>query len=149
MSLGDVLPALQQGALDGALAGMTVFSNFHYQDAAKYVTETGQPTVFIIVEVSKKWYDSLPADLQQVVDRDGAAESIAIDPQATAIYEGARKAWTDGGGELIALPADEQASMLATLASVGEDVSKAKPALREAYEVVVEGARRTRQAANR
>jgi TRAP-type C4-dicarboxylate transport system substrate-binding protein len=144
MSLGDVLPALQQGAIDGALAGMTVYTNFHYQDAAKYVTETGQPTVFIIVEISKKWYDSLPADLQQIVDHDGAAESIAIDPQATAIYEGARKGWTAGGGELISLPADDQASMMTTLASVGEDVSKAKPALREAYQAVIAGAQRTR-----
>jgi TRAP-type C4-dicarboxylate transport system substrate-binding protein len=144
MSLGDVLPALQQGAIDGALAGMTVYTNFKYQDAAKYVTETGQPTVFIIVEVSKKWYDSLPPDLQQIVDRDGATESIAIDPQATAIYEGARKGWTAGGGELISLPADEQASMMATLASVGEDVSKAKPALREAYQAVIAGAQRAR-----
>jgi TRAP-type transport system periplasmic protein len=149
MTLGDVLPALQQGAIDGALAGMTVYSNFHYQDAAKYVTETGQPTVFIIVEVSKKWYDSLPPDLQQIVDRDGAAESIAIDPQAIDIYEGARKNWTAGGGELLSLPADEQASMMATLAGVGEDVSKAKPALREAYEIVTEAARRTQQEAGR
>ena len=145
MSLGDVLPAIQQGTIDGALAGMTVYSNFHYQDAAKYVTETGQPTVFIIVEISKKWYDSLPADLREIVDRDGAAESIAIAPQAVAIYENSRKAWTDGGGELLKLPPAEQASMVATLASVGEDVSKAKPAVRDAYEAVVAGAQRTRR----
>jgi TRAP-type C4-dicarboxylate transport system substrate-binding protein len=146
MTLGDVLPALQQGAIDGALAGMTVFTNFHYQDAAKSVTETGQPAVFIVVEISQKWYDSLPKDLQEIVDRDGAAESAAIKPQAIEIYEAARKGWTDGGGELIALPPDEQSSMMATLASVGEDVSKAKPAVREAYQIVTEAAQRTRQA---
>jgi len=144
MTLGDVLPALQQGAIDGALAGMTVYTNFHYQDAAKYVTETGQPTVFIIVEISKKWYDSLPADLQQIVDRDGAAESLAIAPRATEIYEGARRGWTAAGGELISLPQNEQASMMATLASVGEDVSKAKPAVRDAYQAVIAGGQRTR-----
>ena len=144
MTLGDVLPALQQGAIDGALAGMTVYTNFHYQDAAKYVTETGQPTVFIIVEISKKWYDSLPADLQQIVDRDGAAESLKIAPRATEIYEGARKGWTSAGGELISLPQSEQASMMATLASVGEDVAKAKPAVRKAYQAVIAGAQRTR-----
>jgi TRAP-type transport system periplasmic protein len=144
MTLGDVLPAIQQGAIDGALGGMTVFSNFHYQDAAKYVTENDQPAVFIIVEVSKKWYDSLPQDLQEIVDRDGAHESIAIDPQAIAIYQTARKAWTDGGGELIRLPAEEQAKMMATLGSVGEDVSKSNPTLHEAYEIVVEAAKRTR-----
>ncbi len=57
MSLGDVLPALQQGAIDGSIAGLTVYTPFHYQDAAKYVTETNQPAVFIIVEVSQKWYE--------------------------------------------------------------------------------------------
>jgi TRAP-type transport system periplasmic protein len=144
MTLGDVLPAIQQGAIDGALAGMTVFSNFHYQDAAKYVTENDQPAVFIIVEVSKKWYDSLPADLQEIVDRDGARESIAIDPQAIAIYQTARKAWTDGGGELFKLPPEEQTKMMATLGSVGEDVSKSNPPLHEAYEIVTEAAKRTR-----
>src|ERR1700758_3296990 len=30
MTLGDVLPALQQGAIDGSIAGITVFAAFHY-----------------------------------------------------------------------------------------------------------------------
>src|SRR5579862_5264768 len=37
MTLGDVLPALQQGAIDGAVAGIGVFANMHFSDAAKYV----------------------------------------------------------------------------------------------------------------
>jgi TRAP-type C4-dicarboxylate transport system substrate-binding protein len=144
MSLGDVLPAIQQGAIDGSLAGLTIYTNMHYQDAAKYVTETGQPAVFIIVEISKKWFDSLPGDLQQIVDRDGAAQSLAMAPQAMAIFDQARKGWTDGGGELIKLPPDEQSAMMATLANVGEDVSKSKPAVRDAYELMIDAAKRTR-----
>src|ERR1700738_4272982 len=54
MTLADVLPAIQQGAIDGAVGGIVVFTPMHFQDAAKYVTETGQPTVFVIVEISKK-----------------------------------------------------------------------------------------------
>jgi TRAP-type C4-dicarboxylate transport system substrate-binding protein len=146
MSLGDVLPALQQGAIDGSIAGLTVYTPFHYQDAAKFVTETNQPAVFIIVEVSQKWYDSLPPDLQKIVDEDGAKESVAIGPQALQIFATMRKGWTDGGGELISLPPDEQASMVATLASVGDDVSKTKPAIREAYEIVVDAAKRVKAA---
>ncbi len=87
MSLGDVLPALQQGAIDGAVASTAVFSAFHYQDAAKYVTETGQPAIFGIVEISKKWYDTLPPDLQQIVDQTAAREDVAINPQATQITD--------------------------------------------------------------
>src|SRR5260370_35217495 len=74
--------------------------------------------MFGIAEVSKKWYDSLPADLQQIVNKDATSESMAINPQAIEINDRARKAWMDGGGELISLPADEQSAMLKTLASV-------------------------------
>jgi len=146
MSLGDVLPALQQGAVDGAIAGIGPFVLMHFSDAAKFITETNQPSIFLTVEISKKWYDSLPTDLQQIVDRDAAAESVAINPTALTMYEEQRKAWSNGGGELIKLPPDEQAAFMKTLASVGEDVSKDKPAVREAYAVVTAAAQRTRQA---
>ena len=144
MTLGDVLPALQQGAIDGALGGIVVYTPMHFHDAAKYVTETGQPTVFAIVEISKKWYDSLPADLRKIVDTDAASEAKAINPVAIDIVNKARKGWTDGGGELISLPAEEQAAMMQTLSNVGMDVSKTKPALSEAYRIVTDAAQRTR-----
>src|ERR1700730_95954 len=100
MTLGDVLPAIQQGAIDGALAAFTVFTPMGYQDAAKYVTETGQPSIFIIVEVSKKWYDTLPQDLQQIVDRAAAQETVAINPWAIDLNARVRKGWLDKGGEV-------------------------------------------------
>jgi TRAP-type transport system periplasmic protein len=143
MTLGDVLPAIQQGAIDGAIAGIGVFYNMHFRDAAQYVTETNQPGIFIILEVSQKWYDSLPKDLQEIVDRDGIAESVAINAPAVKMYQEQRKGWTDVGGELISLPPEEQASMMHTLASVGDDVSKSKPALHDAYEIVTDAAKRT------
>ena len=145
MSLSDVLPALQQGAIDGAIAGIGPYVHLHFSDAAKYITETNQPAIFIIVDVSQKWYDSLPKDLQQIVDTDGAAESVAVNPAGLRMFEEQRKAWVDGGGELISLPRDDQSKMMQILGSVGADVSKAKPALHEAYELVVDAAQRTRQ----
>jgi TRAP-type C4-dicarboxylate transport system substrate-binding protein len=144
MTLGDVLPAIQQGAIDGAVGGIVVFTPMHFQDAAKYVTETGQPTVFVIVEISKKWYDALPADLQRIVDTNAAGEATAINPLAIEIVNKARKGWTDTGGELISLPPEEQVAMMKTLSGVGADVSKAKPALSEAYRIVTDAAQRTR-----
>ncbi len=146
MSLGDVLPALQQGAIDGAVASTAVFTAFHYQDAAKYVTETNQPMIFLMLEISKKWYDSLPPDLQQVIDKDAASETVAINSAAIELFNKARKAWVDGGGELVSLPPDEQAKMVQTIASVGEDVSKSKPGVHDAYAIVAAAAARTRQA---
>ena len=112
MSLGDVLPAIQQGAIDGAVSGMTVFTSMSYEDAAKYVTTTGQPYIYIIVEYSTKWRNSLPPDLQKVIDTAAAEEDAAIPPVALAFLNNSRKEWVAKGGELIDLPADEQSAMM-------------------------------------
>jgi len=144
MTLADVLPALQQGAVDGAIAAVTIFANMHYQDAAKYVTETNQPAVFLIIEISQKWFDSLPADLQQIVQKDAAIAAVEINPTARELLAKARKGWLESGGELISLPRDEQAAMMSTLASVGEDVAKMKPPVRAALQVVKDAAERAR-----
>ena len=144
MTLGEVLPALQDNALDGAVAATTVFVTMHYQDAAKYITETGQPAIFGIAELSKKWYDSLPTDLQHIVDKAANSESVTINPWIIYFNAKARQAWIEGGGELIRLPADEQSAMLNALASVGEDVSNLKPELHAGYQIVTEAAQQNR-----
>ena len=144
MTLGDVVPAMQQGTIDGAVGGIVVWTPMHFQDAAKYVTETGQPAVYAIAEISKTWYDSLPADLQKIIDKDAAAEQAAIGPVAIGIVDKARKGWIESGGELISLPSDEYAAMMKTFSSVGADVSKTKPPLNEAYKILTDAAQRTR-----
>ena len=140
MTLGDVVPALQQGAV----GGIVVFTPMHFNDAAKYVTETGQPAVFVAVEINKSWYQSLPEDLQKVVDDDAAAGQAAIGPLAGEIVGKARKGWTDTGGELISLPAAEQADMMKTFLAADAEVAKAKPELDAAYKIVTDAAARTR-----
>jgi TRAP-type C4-dicarboxylate transport system substrate-binding protein len=144
MTLGDVMPALQQGTLDGSIGSVVIFTPMHFQDAAKFLTETGQPPVFVAVEISKKWYDSLPADLQKIVDDDAAKESVALHPHMVELYNKARKGWTDAGGELISLPPDEQTLMINTLSTVGADLSSANLTLSETYKAVAAAAERTR-----
>ncbi|HKN10718.1 MAG TPA: TRAP transporter substrate-binding protein [Pseudomonadota bacterium] len=143
MTLGDVLPALQQGAIDGAITGVGPVTHMHFIDAVKYVTLTNQPAIFIIAVVNRKWYDSLPKDLQEIVDKDAVAQSVAINPFAIDNRKKSEANWSSSGGELITLPPDEHASMMKTLASVGADVSKSKPALAAAYKVVTDAAQRT------
>jgi TRAP-type transport system periplasmic protein len=146
MSLGDVLPALQQGAIDGAVSGVGPFTHMHFVDAAKSITLTNQPAIFLIAEVSKKWYDTLPPDLQQIIDKDAAPAVASVIPFAINFRKNNEASWVAQGGELINLPPDEQAQMMKTLASVGADVSKNEPKLAEAYKIVTGAAQRTRQA---
>jgi TRAP-type transport system periplasmic protein len=148
MTLGDVIPALQQGAIDGADAALNVYVPMHFVDAAKYVTEINQPAIFLMVELSQRWYKSLPADLQQILDRDAAAEAVKINPWGSEFRSKIRSAWLAQGGELISLPPNEQAELMKMLGSVGEDVSKNNPAVHAAYETVVAAAKRARQAAS-
>ncbi len=144
MSLGDVLPALQQGAIDGALGTIPVFGPLHYVDAAKYAVESEQPYVNVIVVMNKKWVDALPPDLQKILHDDAAAVSKGIVPFVTDFFAAQRKAWTDKGGELISLPAAEEAEMVAKISSIGNDTSAAKPALNKAVNLVFESAARNK-----
>jgi TRAP-type transport system periplasmic protein len=148
MTLGDVLPAIQQGAIDGAVTGIGPVANFHMVDAAKFVTRTGQPAIFLIAEVNKKWFEALPKDLQQIIEKEAAAQSLAINPYAVEQVKEAEANFAGKGGELIALPAAEHAEMLKTIASVAPDVSSKNPALAAAYKIVADAAARTRQSAS-
>jgi TRAP-type transport system periplasmic protein len=143
MTLGDVLPALQQGAIDGAVAGMTIYTTMRYWDAAKYVTETNQPFTFSMAFLSKRWFDSLPKDLQTIVDADAAKVAAEINPWQVDAFGKARQIWAEHG-ELISLPADEQAEMMKSLTAVSADVAKRKPGLEQAYDVFATVANRTK-----
>jgi TRAP-type C4-dicarboxylate transport system substrate-binding protein len=142
MTLGEVLPALHDNIVDGAIAATSVFVTMHYQEAAKYVTEIGQPAIFGVAALSKKWYDGLPADLQRIVDQGAASVSVKINPWIVEFNAEARQHWISAGGELISLPAEEQSTMVSALASVGKDISAAKPELYAAYHVIIDAAER-------
>jgi TRAP-type C4-dicarboxylate transport system substrate-binding protein len=142
MSLGDVLPAIQQGAIDGAIGGIEAFTGLHFFDTAKYITMTNHAAIFLVAEVSRKWFDSLPPDLQQIVERTAASVATSINPQLDELEKQAMKTWSNAGGELIQLPANERMEMLKILESVGADVVKTKPNVQAAYEIVTAAAQR-------
>jgi TRAP-type C4-dicarboxylate transport system substrate-binding protein len=142
MTLGDVLPAMQQGAIDGSVAAITIETTMHFWDATKYVTEINQPFIFSMTFLSKQWFDALPKDLQAIIDTDAGKASAEIDQWQIGGYAKARETWAEHG-ELISLPAAEQAEMMQTLAAVGADVAKRKPKLQEAYDVFAAVAKRT------
>jgi len=144
MTLGDVLPALQQGTIDGSLTTITQYTTLHYVDAAKYVTQIGQPYVNTIAVLSKKWVEGLPTDLQKIIRDDARATSTDIIPYVSQFWDSQLKVWTESGGELINLPADEQAEMMKKIASVASDLSASKPDLHAAVTLVFESAARNK-----
>ena len=143
MTLGDVLPAIQQGTIDGSVLAMTVITTMHYWDAAKYATEIDQPFIFSMAFLSKKWFDSLPADLQAIVDADAAKAAVEVNPWEVEFYNKARQTWAEHG-ELIRLPENEQAEMIKSVTAIGAAVAKRKSGLEPAYEVFAAATKRTK-----
>jgi TRAP-type C4-dicarboxylate transport system substrate-binding protein len=143
MTLGDVLPAIQQGAIDGAVLAVSVNTTMRMYDAAKYITETGQPFIFSMSFLSKKWFDALPKDLQTILDTDAGKAAAEVLPWQADFYIKQRAVWLQHG-EIISLPENEQAEMMRSLEAVGQDVAKRKPELAKAYEVFAAVAKRTK-----
>jgi TRAP-type C4-dicarboxylate transport system substrate-binding protein len=145
MTLGDELPALQQGAIDGALATITVYTTFQYVDVAKYNTETDQPYLNSLVVMSKKWLATLPPDLQKIV-RDGATKTSKdfYSSFVKGFFAKQYEVWKSKGGVLTKLPANEEAAMIANVSSIGEDLSKDNPELNKTVKLVFESAKRNK-----
>jgi TRAP-type transport system periplasmic protein len=143
LTLGDVLPALQQGTIDGTLASVTVFTTLQYQEAAKYMTETAHAYIFSIAMVSKRWFDGLPADLQSQVISAAKQAGAETTPWASEFFASQHKVWTERGGETIVLPAADRAELMAKMTPIGDDIVKTKPALKPLWEQMVATAKRS------
>ncbi|HMA71672.1 MAG TPA: TRAP transporter substrate-binding protein [Xanthobacteraceae bacterium] len=143
LTLGDVLPALQQGTIDGTFSAVPIFTTLQYEGAAKYMTETGQAYIFSIAMVSKRWFDGLPADLQGLVMAAAKQAGVEATPWSLDFINSQRKLWTDKGGEIILLPAADKAEMMSKLASVGDDIVKTKPELKPLWDQMVATAKRS------
>ena len=144
ISLGDVLPALQQGTIDGALGSLSIDTTMHYQDAAKYVVETGQPWISVAAVLSKKWVDELPADLQKILRNDAARVTAQIAPFTDTFFAAQRMTWTASGGELLSLPPAEEEMMTTEISSIGSDLSQSKPELNAAIKLIFAAAIRNK-----
>lgn len=142
MSLGEVLPALQQGALDGTMSALPVISAMRYYDAAKYCLHTNHSVAVVIHVVSRIWFDKLPPDLQQVVMDVGASVSRDILPWAMQNYKEHEEIWVKNGGEINTLSAAEQAEITRLMAPIGAEVTAKKPEEKTMFDLLLKLAKK-------
>ncbi|MBI4293025.1 MAG: TRAP transporter substrate-binding protein [Betaproteobacteria bacterium] len=83
MELGEVYTALQQGTLDGMENPPDVIYKMKLHEVTKYYTVTEHFAFASNVIVSKRWYDRLPKDLQEVVNKAGRDTIIFADAAYT------------------------------------------------------------------
>jgi TRAP-type C4-dicarboxylate transport system substrate-binding protein len=142
LSLGDVLPALQQGTIDGALGGLGVMAALRYYDVTRYVNETGQSMVITLAIMSKRWFDALPADLRAMVLTAAPETSAEVSPWVLDFLARERKTWVEKGGEIDMLSPTEKTEMMTRIGTVGDDIVKSKPELKPMWDLLRAAAKR-------
>jgi TRAP-type C4-dicarboxylate transport system substrate-binding protein len=103
MSLGEVMPAFQNGTIDGVYAGTTIFSNLKYYDVAKNMTLLPGTFVVIVGLVNSDFVSGLGASeplfraAARKADADGAVWGEADAAHAAML-------WEQNGGKTLTLP---------------------------------------------
>ena len=136
MSLPEVLPALQQGTIDGVNSVLGVFVAFRYYDAAPQPGRHRAWPILPVALVSKVLFDRLPPDLQKTVLETGSKIEPELAKWQIARIATDTKAWTDKGGKIVKLsPAEQEEAVRRTSAAaqtVVEQERAVEGVLREA-----------------
>jgi TRAP-type C4-dicarboxylate transport system substrate-binding protein len=134
MGLPEMITSLQNGVIDGTMSGISIYTNFNLQNVGKTLTETHDTLLISYGALSKAWLDKLPPDLRKIV----VDEARKLQPWArqTAVDEVAelRAKWIERGGEIITLPAADQAELEKRLKPIGVEVTKSDPVLKAFYD---------------
>jgi TRAP-type C4-dicarboxylate transport system substrate-binding protein len=136
MPLSEVVPALDQGTIDGTISGLSVFVAFKMNDLVKVVTVTNDTFIISMAVISKTWLDTLPPDLQKVVVDAGTSMQTKTQQWEVGFSKKLEGDWTALGGTVHTLPADDLTAMKTLLSPVGDQVTKDQPAVHDMLEMV-------------
>jgi TRAP-type C4-dicarboxylate transport system substrate-binding protein len=143
--LGDVLPALQQGTIDGVVSVLPVLASLHYFDAAKYITETNFSMTVSCFTLSSEWLSKLPPELQKDVLDSARDIGDQMHPWVVAFYETQKQAWVKGGGQVLDIPSQQRAQTMERLSQIAHDVVESDKTIQPIYKIVSDAAQRTRK----
>lgn len=134
MSLPEVLPAVQQGTIDGANSVIGAFVAFRYYDAAPRLLDTALWALIPVALVSKSWFSRLPADLQKIVVDTGRKVEPELHKWQIQRIADDRKTWAEKGGTIDKLaPAEQEEATKRVAAAVQSVLAKNAPS-KELYE---------------
>jgi len=144
MAFGEVIAALQNGTVDGMLAGMPVLTPMKFYDVAKNVTEIHPSIVTSIQVVNKRWFEGLPPEIQAAMLAAGERVDKEAFSFATALIDKANSDWRANGGQLLKLPAAEQAKLMVDLKAIGTQLLSTNPQIKAEYDELLRVAERTK-----
>jgi len=130
LSFPELMPALQQGVVDGQDIGIVTAEMMNFHEVQKYWTLDDHLIVAVPVMISEKTWQELPPELQQAVQK--AATEAALDERKAAVEEEKRmiEFCEENGVKVTILSPEEKAAFEETAipiygqyaSTIGEDV---------------------------
>lgn len=145
MSLGEVLPAMQNHTVDGLMAGANIFTAFKYYDVAKSLTRLPGAIIVVGVVTNKEFLKSLGPDLETIIREEAAKAQTATSDFAISDVDHVLQAWRKNGGEVLDFPPAEAIKYVQQVSAVLPPILSANGKLKEDYEVLLEASKRLRR----
>jgi C4-dicarboxylate-binding protein DctP len=137
MPLSEMLTSLQTGVIDGTMSGISIYVNFNLNTYSRVLTKTEDTLIISFGAISKRWLDQLPADLRKIVVEEGRKlQPWFVEAGVREDTEQSQK-WKERGGEIITWSDQDSRELRSRLESVGEEVTKADPAVKGFYAKVL------------
>jgi len=148
MGMGDAIPGLQRGQIDGIRSTIVVLAALKFYDISKYITLVEDTHIPDMAMMSKKFYDSLPADLQKAVIDVGRELERYMEDVVIRYDRRAAQLWRSKGGEVIRLSTAERDEFMRRTRPIGDKVMGGDPEVSDMYNLLKDAAKRTRLTAH-
>lgn len=145
MALGDVLPSIQTGALDGAATNMPVIVGSKFADVAKHATYL--PGNFLIVGgiISKDFFAQIGPELEAIVREEAEAAKEAYAARLDSGPAALEAAYKSQGGTMTVMDDEQRKRFLDEVVPVVEEVVSGNVQLKADYEVLKQAAEDARR----
>ena len=144
MGMGDAIPGLQRGQIDGIRSTIVVLAALKFFDIVKYITLVEDTHIPDMAMMSKKFYDSLPPDLQKAVMDVGRELERYMEDVVIRYDRRAAQLWKSKGGEVIRLSTEERAEFMRRTLPIGDKIMGGDPRVADMYNLLKKAAKRNR-----
>ncbi len=143
--LTEVMPAMQNRAIDGFMSGFNIMTSFKYWDIAKPATEL--PGSFLVGSaiVNRATFKSLGPELEALVRSEARKAEVLYSTWGVEDLGRIRSTWQKNGGEIIAMSAADKKRYIDEASSVLPAILATNPALKDDYDALVATAKKYRK----
>lgn len=135
MTLGEVLPAIQNGTIDGAIGGNSIFTALKFYDATKSMTYLPSTYIAAVGIINSQFLASLSPELREIVKEEVQKADQHIYTWTAEDAARARTEWERNGGNSYQLEGQEAEHFIASSSKAATEVFSKNAQQAKDYEV--------------